>query len=224
MGYLRLAGKRPSAIAAGVEQGHRVSSVLVAGLVATGVLLMLQAVTQAIDFGVFDLRIRALDCDNHASVFGIASLLAQAACAAACGWRGVRTHRRRWAWLCLGALVAGLVLIRGLTAFNATALAAPLAAVLWWLTWRDPGVRLVVWAGLLLMATSLLLHKVGLDADASTASDYTWAYQLVGMVKHGAELAGWLLLATGVVAAGERRSKGVAFDEIRPPEVESSIR
>ena len=54
------------------------------------------------------------------------------------------------------------------------------------------------------MATSLLLHKVGLAADASTASDYTWAYQITSMVKHGAELAGWMLLATGI-AAGIKR-------------------
>ena len=63
------------------------------------------------------------------------------------------------------------------------------------LTWRDSGAaRAVVWAGLILMVTSLLLHKVGLAADSSTASDYTWAYQITGMVKHGAELAGWMLI------------------------------
>jgi hypothetical protein len=96
-----------------------------------------------------------------------------------------------------------------LATFNATALALPLVCVfglLCWLTWRDPGtVRVIVWAGLILMATSLLLHKVGLAADASTASDFTWAYQITGIVKHGAELAGWMLLATGIVAAVEGR-------------------
>lgn len=63
-----------------------------------------------------------------------------------------------------------------------------------------------MWAGLVLMATSLLLHKVGLAADSSTASDYTWAYQITSMVKHGAELAGWTLLATGIAAGVEGRS------------------
>ncbi len=77
-------------------------------------------------------------------------------------WRGRQVERRRRAWFALGALVVALVIIRGLTTFNATALAAPLVCVFWllcWLTWRDRGAaRAVVWAGLILMGTSLLLH------------------------------------------------------------------
>ena len=110
----------------------------------------------------------------------------------------------------LGALVAGLVVLRALTTFNATALAAPLACVFWlicWLTWRDPGAsRTVVWTGLILMMASLLLHKVGLAADSSTASDYTWAYQILTVVKHGCELAGWGLVATGIIAGTVERA------------------
>ncbi len=93
----------------------------------------------------------------------------------------------------------------------------PLALVfltLCWLTWRDPGpVRAAVWSGLVLLAVSLLLHKVGLGADDSTASDFTWAYQIDSMVKHGAELAGWMLLATGIVAGSDalRRSLAAAL-------------
>lgn len=185
----------------------RVRRVIVAGLLATAVMVALQAASQLIDFGVYDLRLYALNSDKHGSVFGIASLLSQAATVAAIGWRGNRVERRRWAWSGAGALVAGLVLIRGLTTFNAAVLAAPLACVLGllcWLTWRDPApTRAVVWAAFVLMVTSLLLHKVGLAADASTASDYTWAYQITGIVKHGCELAGWMLLGTGIVAGTE---------------------
>lgn len=212
------------------SEADRVSRVIVLGLLVTIALVALQAVSQAIDFGVFNLRIWALNSDKHYSVFGVVSLLAQASVAVTIVWRGSRAGRSRFAWLALGALVAGLVLIRGLTTFNATALAVPLACVLLllcWLTWRDPGAaRAVLWAGLVLMVTSLLLHKVGLDADASTASDYTWAYQITGIVKHGAELAGWMLLATGIIAgiAGRqapdaRPAKTVvsAGDRIRRP-------
>ncbi len=204
-----------------------------AGLVVTVALVVLQAASQAIDFSVFNLRHEALNSDKHYSLFGIASLLAQAAVAAASGWRGSREERHRRAWFALGALVAVLVLVRGLTTFNATALAVPLACVfllLCWLTWRDPRpARAVVWAGLILMATSLALHKVGLAADSSTASDYTWAYQITGMVKHGAELAGWMLLATGITAGLRRRSSppaGVVApdDRIRRPVTHASGR
>jgi hypothetical protein len=201
---------------------NRVTRVIIAGLLLTIALVVVQAISQVIDFKVFNLRIRALNSDKHDSLFGLASLVAQAAVAAACGLRGGMLQGHRWsewlgtsgarrhrgAWLALGALVFVLVIVRGLTTFNATVLAIPLVCVfimLCWLTWRDPGIaRFVVWTGLVLMALSLLLHKVGLAADASTASDYTWAYQLTGIVKHGAELAGWMLLATGVIAGGSQ--------------------
>ena len=79
--------------------------------------------------------------------------------------------------------MAALVLFRGLTTFNAATLAAPLACVfllVCWLTWRDPGAaRTVVWAALVLMATSLALHQVGQAADVVNHSDYSWSYQLV---------------------------------------------
>jgi hypothetical protein len=200
--------------------------IIVIGLLVTVALVALQAVTQAIDFSVFNLQIRAFNSDKRDSVFGLASLLAQAAVAAACIWRGRQVERNRRAWFALGALVGALVIIRGLTTFNATALAVPLVCVFWllcWLTWRDRGAaRAVVWAGLILMGTSLLLHKVGPAADASTASDYTWAYQLTSMVKHGAELAGWMLLATGI-AAGIKglRAPAPTADRIIAPELES---
>ncbi|MFZ0042526.1 MAG: hypothetical protein WAK93_14535 [Solirubrobacteraceae bacterium] len=204
---------------------------IVAGLLVTVAIVVLQAASQVVDFSVFNLRLRALNSDKHYSLFGIASLLAQAAVAAASGWRGIRVNRRRWAWFALGALVAALVLVRGLTTFNAAVLAVPLACVLLllcWLTWRDPRpARAVVWAGLILMVTSLALHKVGLAADSSTASDYTWAYQITGIVKHGAELAGWMLLATGIIAGLQRRTAPsartvVPGDGIRLPAAHAS--
>ena len=196
-----------------------------AGLLVTIALVVLQAVSQAIDFSVFNLRIRALNSDKHDSLFGLASLLAQLAVAAASVWRGRRVERHRRAWFVLGTLVSVLVIVRGLTTFNATALALPLACVfgqLCWLTWRDRGAaRAVVWAGLVLMATSLVLHKVGLGADTSTASDYTWAYQITGMIKHGAELAGWMLVVTGIVAGTESAAQEVTPDGSLLLEMES---
>jgi hypothetical protein len=191
--------------------------VIVVGLIATLTLVVLQAATQAIDFGAFNLRYWEFNCDKRYSVFGVASLFAQLAVAAACLWRGRTAEPHRQVWLGLGALVGVLILIRGLTTFNAKLLALPLACVflvLCWLTWRDAGpVRATVWSGLLLLAVSLLLHKIGPGADDSTASDFTWTYQIDSMIKHGAELAGWMLLATGIVAGSDalRRSLAAAL-------------
>ena len=197
----------------------RVRRIIIAGLLVTIALVVLQAVSQAIDFSVFNLRIRALNSDKHDSLFGLASLLAQLAVAAASVWRGRRVERHRRAWFVLGALVGGLVIVRGLTTFNATALAVPLACVFWHAVLADvarswPPLEPSCGQASILMVTSLLLHKVGLAADSSTASDYTWAYQITGMIKHGAELAGWMLVATGIVAGIESR----AAQEVTPAE------
>jgi hypothetical protein len=80
------------------------------------------------------------------------------------------------------------------------------------LTWGDGRVRLIFWGGLALLIVSLVLHKVGLAADDSLASDFTWGYQITGMVKHGAELVGWMLVATGVAAGMAAREASDAAD------------
>jgi hypothetical protein len=183
--------------------GAAARRVIVAGLLLTLAVAVLQAASQAIDFKVYDLRVLAFNADKHYSVFGLVSLLAQAGVGAASVLRGTRTRQHAWAWYLLGAVAIGLVIIRGLTTFNATVLALPLVVVfllLGWLTWGDRRIRLLVWGGLVLLVVSLLLHKVGLAADDSLASDFTWGYQITGMVKHGAELAGWLLVVTGIAA------------------------
>jgi len=201
-----------------------VRRVVVAGLVLTLVILLVQAASQAIDFKADHLRVAAFNADKHYSVFGLASLLAQLAVAAASVRRGRKASQHRFAWYVLAGLASALVIIRGLITFNASVVALPLAAVLallTWLTWRDGRTRVLVWAGLALLILSLLLHKVGLAADDSLASDFTWKYQITGMIKHGAELGGWLLVVTGVVAgmtaqrlpASSKRGRPVAVDQ-----------
>jgi len=180
-----------------------------AGLLAAAALVLLQAAAQALDYGALDLRIRALNSDSHASVFGIASLLAQGVVAVAGARRAYRRERGTAGWLALAALLGALVFVRALVTYRAAVVAVPLACVLVLicaLTWRDPrAARAVVWAALALMGVSLALHEVGLAADASTASDYSWAYQITAIVKHGCELAGWVLAATGIAAGGVGR-------------------
>jgi len=204
----KAASARPAALtgtAVRWDQDRR--RLVLVGLLVTAALVTVQALAQTLDFGVFDLRLPALNSDKHGSVFGIASLAAQLAVAAVALRRARLERDRRAAWLALGALVVGLVIVRGLLTYHAVLVAGPLACVLalvCWLSWRGPALAgAVVLGALAAMAVSLALHEVGLAADASKASDYTWAYQIEGMVKHGGELAGWLLLATGLLAVQE---------------------
>jgi hypothetical protein len=207
----------PAAPAAG-----SVKRVIITGLLLTIAMVALLAATQLINYGVFDLRYGAFDTDRHTSVFGFASLLAQLLAAAVIAWRASRVERQRWAWVALSVLVAALVLVRVLTTFSAKTLAAPLACVfllVCWLTWRDRiAGRAVVYGALVLMMASVVLHQVGLDADVLNYSNQSWAYQFTAVAKHGCELAGWILLATGIIAgfADRRASQPTSAEVITP--------
>jgi hypothetical protein len=189
------------------------TQVLAAGLLLTAAVLFAQAASQLIDFRFFGLRLGVLDSDHHGSVFGATSILAQAAAAAAIGVRAA--SMRRPAGIFVAALVGVLTVPRALMRYepaferlDVLILVVPLTVallVLCVLTLRDGRrVRFIVWASLVLLACSFTLHAVGPQADDVGRTAYlgdTWAYQLTGMLKHGAELAGWMLLATGMAAA-----------------------
>jgi hypothetical protein len=190
------------------------TQVIMVGLLVTAVLVFAQTSGQWIDFRVFYLRLKVLDSDHHGSVFGVISLLAQTVAAAAIGMRAAAM--RRLSGLVVGALVGLLTVPRALSSYipafhhyEAPILVVPLTlvcVVVWALTFGDARpVRLIVWVSLALLACSFALHAVGPQADGATRpwiANYTWSYQLTGMLKHSAELAGWMLLATGMVAAG----------------------
>ena len=92
------------------------AQVLAVGLLLTAAVVFAQTASQWIDFHFFDLRLRVLDSDHHASVFGAASILAQAVAAAAIGLRAV--SMRRPAWLLVAALVGVLTVPRALMRYE----------------------------------------------------------------------------------------------------------
>ena len=190
------------------DAGQPVSSanaLIAASLCLIAAALVAQTACQLADFLVFNLHLRALDSDHHASVFGAISLVAQAIAAAAIIARAARPSPARPLWLSLGGLVAALLVLRTFVGYEPSLLVPPLALVfvlLSGLTLRDPpAVRAIVGGALLLLVCSFVLHSVGPDIDGASLNPDTWSYQLTTIVKHGAELAGWLLLATGMAAA-----------------------
>jgi len=178
------------------------------GIVVTALVVAGQCLAQAIDFAFFQLDIRALNSDTHASIFGVASLGAQAlvVVAAAARSRGSR-HRAGWA---IVAVLTGLLLVfRVGVSFRAALLSGPvvvLFALLWRLTTGDRRqARVVMRAGLACLAFSYVVHAFGphVVADLGYAGN-SWPYQVKGMLKHSGELAGWLLVAIGI-REGQRR-------------------
>ena len=177
------------------------------GVLITLATVIAQTASQAIDFGVFDLRLRVLDSNHHRSIFGAASLLAVAAAVAAITARSVWATRRA-GWLLLAALVGVLLILRIINAYNALALlplVAVIALLLWRLTSNDPAcARAIVWGALLLLGFSFGMHAVVPKIDSLSSAGNTWTFQIESMLKHSAELAGWMLLATGVTAASRQ--------------------
>jgi len=199
------------------------------GLLLTAAVVVAQAASQWIDFRFFDLRLSVVDSDHHASVFGATSILAQAVAAAAIGLRVVSTRRRDalLAAALVGVLTVPRALMRCEPAFeryDVPILVAPLSVAcvaLCALTFHDAmRVKCMVRGSLVLLACSFVLHAVGPQADAGgSLATHSWAYQGTGMVKHGAELAGWMLLATGMAAGASLHHAGRAARRHRHPRV-----
>ncbi|HET6865169.1 MAG TPA: hypothetical protein VFH80_04565 [Solirubrobacteraceae bacterium] len=185
---------------------------LVAGIALALVALAAQVAAQIIDFTVYDLRIGALNSNVDSSVFGVVSLAAEIAMACAAAWRGLESeHRGRW--LVLAAIAAALVVVRAAMPGSAVTVAAPVAVVfilVWSLTSNDPSrARTIVRVALFLLAFSFVVHIVGLKIVNSLGYDgNSWPYQVKSLLKHGSELAGWILLATGILGGARRFAPG----------------
>ena len=178
--------------------------VVTIGVLITLATVIAQTAAQSIDFGVFDLRLRVLDSNHHRSIFGVASLLAQAVTIAAVAARGAWAPRSE-GWVVLAALVGALLILRIANAYDAVLL-LPLVTAIFLLFLRltsddPPRPRAIVWAALLLLAFSFGMHVLVPKIDSVSSAGNSWAFQIKAMLKHSAELAGWMLLATGLAAA-----------------------
>ncbi|HEX5194067.1 MAG TPA: hypothetical protein VFW09_14795 [Solirubrobacteraceae bacterium] len=198
------APRHPASSLAAVARRSPADRVIVFGVSFAVAALVALIVTQCLDFAVYDLRIRALDSDTHRSVFGVISLLAQAGTVLVIGARCLSPSRRA-GWLVLGALIAVLLLVRALLSDQPLAYALPVTAafvLFWWLTAADyPAARTVLRVGLFVLAFSFVVHIVGPKIIDHLGYGYgTWPYEIKGMTKHSAELAGWVLVDTGVLA------------------------
>jgi hypothetical protein len=184
--------------------------VIAVGVAIAVAAVVAQLVSQIVDYTVYDLRIGALNSEVHASIFGIMSLAAELAMAAAAAVRGLRSAQRRH-WLVLAAISGALVAVRAALPDYAAAFAVPVAFVFlsaWSLTSSDQGrARTIVRVSLFLLAFSFVVHIVGLKIVYGLGyGANSWPYQVNCLVKHSAELSGWIVLATGLLGGMPRRS------------------
>jgi len=177
------------------------------GLTLAVVLALAAAAAQLIDFGVYGLRIHLLDMSTHASVFGVISVLALiAAGAAAIELAANRRTCTRWSCV-LPLLLAVLLALRVIHPAHVLVLALPFAvatfAALWWHV-GAPGsrARRLVRVGCVVLIGSYAVHAVGTTVVSALGyGAATWPYQVKLVIKHSGELAGWAIVATGLVLA-----------------------
>jgi hypothetical protein len=197
------------------KQQPQTARLRAAGVAATALLIALGAAAQFVNYGL-NLGIGALDSSDDGGAFGLVGKLALLAASLAAWWVLARAPTRDPAVAALPVLLTFLSLDKALRLHDDVALwpllyapALVVTAVSLVVTARRlpapaPGLAA---AGLGLLALALVLHggagpvlrRVGVVEDS-------WASQVTGMTKHGAEVGGWLLVALALaLGVRERR-------------------
>jgi hypothetical protein len=176
---------------------------------------------QLVDFGVYGQRLRLLDMTTHRSIFGVASLavLALAACASVLLAAPQDGRRRHFA--VLAGILAFLLAVRIAQPPHVLLLSLPGTAAAFVLLWTAPlpaSVQRLVREGCIVLVAAFVVHGIGekVVADLGYGPE-TWAYQIKAVVKHSGELAGWALVAGGLVLALPRRALAVRRAALHEP-------
>jgi hypothetical protein len=204
---------------------RQVNGVAERRLIAAGVLwvcavVLAQTAAQLIDYRFFGLRLKVIRSDTDGGIFGVIGVIALFLTSAA-------------AWVALASLPTlrrPLEVLAPLTTFLAVdkalrlhdhiphwlllylpLLAAVFLSLLEIARRADFSVRLLIIGAVLLLGLAFAIHQYG-DAvlvrlDEPSAG---WMYQLKGVTKHGAELAGWLFVALAITALSLSNAEATA--------------
>ncbi len=187
------------------------------GVLATIVIVVAVSAAQLINYAFFSHRIPALDPASDGGVSGAAGNIALAAAAVSAWVLAAHMRPARLAAVVLAALLTFLAVddvvrlhdrIPHWLAFYLPVLAAVficLAAVARGHRGAGPAVvDRLIGAGLLLLLCSFSLHVLGrrLLLDLGLSDTAGLAYQTKAAVKHGTEVAGWLLITLGLLRLG----------------------
>jgi hypothetical protein len=176
------------------------------------------------------LEVDVLDSSSDGGAFGLVGDLALASAAIA-AWAVLgRVRPRAQATAVLAVLLSFLALDKAFRLHDEIAhwpdyylpiLGATLTALLLVARRLPAESRPLIVFGLALLGISLLIHFTGDTVlEKLRASDEGWAHQLKAAIKHGAEVAGWLMvtlsLVLGAVAAADHGRQARARPGGRP--------
>ncbi|HEV7640858.1 MAG TPA: hypothetical protein VGO39_08335 [Gaiellaceae bacterium] len=190
------------------DNGARVARI---GIGFAAVVVAAQVSAHLFDFWALNLRSALLDSASEHGIFVRLGSLAILACAVA-----TLAHRRSSrlavplavvaAWLFADALLGLHAHLHG-RLVNVPLLAA-IAAGYWLLAARfAPAPRRLVHAALALLVLSAAIHVLGPPALAALGwGQGAWEYQVKIALKEATEIAGWILLASGLLATRRRHA------------------
>ena len=162
--------------------------------------------TQLLDFAV--IHARWLDMNTHASVFGAISLLALALSGLLAALLARSETSRSRASVLLPVLLAVLLGLRLVHPVHVVFFALPCAAATLVLLWEHDGAHrthalYLIRIGCLVLAGSYLAHASGVLVSAAGYGRHTWPTEARLLIGHTGELAGWVLVASGLASAYE---------------------
>jgi hypothetical protein len=183
---------------------------LTAGLVITAGLVVAGTGAQLVNYALA-LDDAALDSSKDGGVFGVIGDLSLVVTALAAWIALARAHRRDWAIVALPVLLTFLSVDKTLRIHDDIAhwpryyvpilVVTFVALVAVALRLPAEGRRLVL-LGLVLLGISFFIHLTGEPLIRQLGFGQNGlAMQLKAVVKHGAEVAGWLIVALGLLAA-----------------------
>jgi hypothetical protein len=192
----------------------RTKHLIAAGIAATGAVVLAGTAAQLIDYGFLDGRVAALDSATDGGIFGVVGDVSLALATAAAWTVLIRMRPVTAATVALPPLLTFLTIdkvfrfhdhiphwiVVYLPLLAAVFVAAvSIARRLSSLCFRVIAIALAMLAGAFLINRSgdWILREVG-------GWDNGWMWQAKAVVKHGLEVAGWLLMALGLyVGVGE---------------------
>jgi hypothetical protein len=210
-------GRAPTAV--------RTDRLTKAGLAATILIVFAASAAELINHG-FDLKIQMLDSGSDGGVSGVLVDIAIATAAASAWLVTARMRSARPVAAILAVLLTFLAVDQVLALHNhiphwlafylplllaSFACLVALARGIPWLRRAGAGqgagsavIERLIGSGLALLVVSFLLHLFGehLMASLGLSNPAGWAYQVKLVIKHGTEVAGWLLIALGLFRLG----------------------
>jgi hypothetical protein len=186
----------------------RPKQLIAAGVAGTGALVLAGTATQLIDYGFLGDRVAALDSSTDGGIFGVLGDVSLVLAAAAAWTWLIRVPPVTVATATLPPLLTFLSLdkifrfhdhIQHWIVFYLPVLAVALVAILSIARKMSPRCFRVTVVGLAMLAGAFLINRTGdWILHVTGGWDNGWWWQVKGVIKHGLELAGWLLTALGL--------------------------